>query len=181
MPQSVPDLHLNCAVQRKRTKTYTLRCEMISGRPLAETFAVFEDPYNLAKITPPWLKFRVTSPERVQMWQGAEIQYVIRWLNVPIRWNTRITQYDPPQKFVDEQEQGPYTLWRHQHTFEETSAGTKVKDEVHYTLPFGFLGRLVHAVVVRRQLLAIFRYRQTELGKIFGAGARQLVAATITT
>jgi uncharacterized protein len=153
---------------------------MISGRPLQETFAVFEDPYNLAKITPPWLNFRVTSAERVQMRQGAEIQYVIRWLNIPIHWKTRITEYHPPRKFVDEQEQGPYTFWRHQHTFEETGAGTKVKDEVQYTLPFGFLGRLVHSVVVRRQLLAIFRYRQRNLGKMFGTGARQLVAPEIT-
>jgi len=169
------------SVKRKKRKIYTLRCEMLSGKPLPETFAIFEDPYNLAKITPPWLNFRVTSAVRVQMRQGAEIQYTIRWSKLPIRWKTRITEYDPPRKFVDEQEYGPYTFWRHQHTFEETADGTKVKDEVQYTLPFGFLGRLVHAMIVRRQLLAIFRYRQRELEKMFGTGARQLVAPTITT
>ncbi len=152
---------------------------MISGQPLAETFAIFEDPYNLAKITPPWLNFRVTSPERVQMKRDAEIEYVIRWFGFPIRWKTRITDYDPPRRFVDEQERGPYTLWRHQHNFEEITEGTRVLDRVEYRLPFGLLGRLVHAAVVRRQLLAIFRYRQRELGKMFGDKSRQLVAPHI--
>lgn len=148
---------------------------MISGRPLGETFKVFQDPYNLAKITPPWLNFRVTSTERIEMREGAEIQYVIRWLRFPIRWRTVITEYDPPYKFVDEQERGPYTLWRHEHTFEETSEGTKVKDRVEYRLPLGFMGRLIHGVIVRRQLLAIFRYRQRELATMFGGKARQIV------
>jgi hypothetical protein len=110
-------LHPNCAMEGKRTRIYTLQCEMNSGRTLRETFAIFEDPYNLAKITPPWLNFRVTSSERVQMRKGAEIQYVIRWFRLPIRWKTRITEYDPPHKFVDEQERGPYALWRDHHTF----------------------------------------------------------------
>jgi ligand-binding SRPBCC domain-containing protein len=163
----------------KKKRIYRLDCEMISGRPLAETFAIFEDPYNLAKITPPWLNFRVTSADRVQMKRDAEIEYVIRWLGVPVRWKTRITDYDPPHRFVDEQERGPYRLWRHQHNFEESTEGTKVLDRVEYHLPFGLLGVFVHAAVVRRQLLAIFRYRQRELGKMFGEKSRQLVAPHI--
>jgi ligand-binding SRPBCC domain-containing protein len=167
-------------VKRKKTKLYTLQCETISGRPLPETFAIFEDPYNLAKTTPPWLNFQVTSSEKVKMQKRAEIDYVIRWLQVPIRWKTIITEYDPPYKFVDEQERGPYTLWRHHHTFAETAEGTKVKDRVEYQLPLGLLGRFVHAMVVRRQLLAIFRYRQRELGKMFGGKSRQVIPPYIT-
>lgn len=180
MVRSWPELHLNGAVRLKKTRSYTLKCEMISGRPLPETFAIFEDPYNLAKITPPWLKFRVTSTEQVQMRKGTEIHYVINWMGLPVRWKTIITEYDSPHRFVDEQERGPYTLWRHHHTFEETSEGTKVKDLVEYQLPFGFLGKLVHALVVRRQLLAIFRYRQAELSRTFGDRAKQLVAPHIS-
>jgi ligand-binding SRPBCC domain-containing protein len=148
---------------------------MISGQPLAATFAVFEDPYNLAKITPPWLNFRVSSPERVQMQPGAEIDYLIRWLGLPIHWKTRITKYDPPHEFVDEQERGPYVLWRHHHGFETTSEGTLVRDRVEYRLPLGVLGSMVHASLVRSQLLAIFQYRQRELAKMFDGKGKQLV------
>jgi ligand-binding SRPBCC domain-containing protein len=167
-------------MEGKKTGAYRLECEMISGRPLPDTFAIFEDPYNLAKITPPWLNFKVTSAQRVEMRAGAEIRYVIRWLGLPIRWKTRITKYDPPREFVDEQERGPYALWRHRHTFEQTPEGTKVADRVEYRLPFGFIGAFIHATVVRRQLLAIFRHRQRELGRMFGPESRQLVAPRVS-
>lgn len=51
------------------------------------------------------------------MRKGAEIEYTIRWLGVPIHWKTLIEEYDPPCLFIDRRETGPYTLWRHRHTF----------------------------------------------------------------
>ena len=157
-------------------KLYQLRCEMLTTSSLEETFAVFEDPYNLAKITPPWLNFRVLSQQKVQMRKVAEIEYVIRWLGLPIHWKTIILEYEPPFFFVDDQAKGPYTRWRHHHTFEPAQNGTRVLDRVEYALPFGPLGRLAHEAVVRRQLLGIFNFRQQELGKILGSGAIQTVA-----
>lgn len=159
--------------------TYTLRCEMLTEQSIESTFRVFEDPYNLAKITPPWLNFKVTS-DRVQMRQGAEIDYIIRWLGLPMRWKTIIQAYDPPYLFVDEQAKGPYTLWQHHHTFRETAEGTLVGDRVDYVLPFGPLGQLAHMLMVRWQLLAIFRYRQKALAQMFEGRTKQTLAPTIT-
>lgn len=160
--------------------TYTLRCEMLTERSLASTFEVFENPYNLAKITPSSMNFKVVSKNRVEMRKGAEIDYIIKWLGLPIRWKTIIEDYRPPLYFVDRQERGPYSLWRHQHTFEETSEGTKVGDHVDYQLPLGPLGSLAHAVLVRRQLLEIFNFRQQELGKMFGGRTRTTVEPYVT-
>ncbi len=153
---------------------------MLTEQSIEQTFRVFEDPYNLAKITPSWLNFQVTSKDRVQMRPGAEIDYVIRWLGLPMRWKTIIQAYDPPRLFVDEQAKGPYTLWQHHHTFRETPQGTLIGDEVHYQLPLGFLGRIAHALMVKWQLLAIFRYRQRTLPKLLDAPARQTLAPFIT-
>lgn len=147
---------------------YHLRCELITTCPLLETFEVFKNPLNLAKITPSWLNFQVITKD-VQMRKGAEIEYNIKWLGLPMHWKTLISQYDPPNSFVDEQAKGPYSLWRHHHTFEETSAGTKVGDHVEYALPLGVLGQMAHAIMVKRQLQAIFRFRQREIGKLLGA------------
>ncbi len=99
-------------------QTYTLRCEMLTKSSLQDTFAVFEDPYNLAKITPSSLKFQVTSPQRIEMRKGAEIEYTIRWLGLPMHWKTLILEYSRRFSFVDEQAKGPYKFWRHRHTFE---------------------------------------------------------------
>lgn len=155
-------------------KTHTLRCEMLVYRSTAETFAVFEDAHNLAKITPSWLNFTVTTPGRIDMRPGAEITYRIKWLGLPMNWKTRITEYEPPFLFVDEQEQGPYSLWRHRHTFRPADEGTVVSDHVDYALPLGSLGEIAHSALVRKQLLAIFRYRQQELSKMFSGKTREI-------
>ena len=149
---------------------YELHCQMLAPVSIQEAFAVFENPANLARITPPWLNFQITSKDPVEMRRGAEIEYRIRWLNVPVKWKTVITQYDPPFSFVDEQARGPYTLWRHRHAFREVDGGTLVNDVVRYQLPMGPLGSLAHRLLVARQLKEIFEFRQQALRKIWGGG-----------
>ena len=149
-------------------KTYSLEREMRVPVSLQETFAFFEDPRNLARITPPWLKFRVTSTAGAQLRKGAEFEYEIRWLGIPLTWKTVIAEYEPPFYFVDEQAAGPYLFWRHEHTFHPSEDGTIVQDRVEYALPLGIFGRIAHGLLVRRQLREIFDYRQAVLGEIFG-------------
>ena len=141
---------------------------MVAPVPLGEVFQFFEDARNLGRITPPWINFRIVNPEGIAMRAGAEIDYIIRWQGLPMKWKTVIMRYDPPQCFVDEQLRGPYSLWHHEHTFEETPAGVAIRDRVDYRLPLGPLGRIAHALVVKRQLLEIFRYRQAAIAKILG-------------
>ena len=45
--------------------------------------------------------------------------------------------------FVDEQCKGPYSLWHHTHTFEETDKGTAIGDRVLFRLPLWPLGEIV--------------------------------------
>jgi ligand-binding SRPBCC domain-containing protein len=144
---------------------------MIVPKPIGEVFQMFENPYNLAIITPPWLHFLVTSKEKVQMRLGAEIDYRFTWLGLPMHWRTRITAYQPPVKFVDEALRSPYVFWRHLHTFEAVEGGTLVRDTVDYKLPLGPLGRMAHWLAVRRNLIAIFTYRQKTLNEHWGGGA----------
>jgi ligand-binding SRPBCC domain-containing protein len=135
---------------------------------LEEVFAFFSDPANLARITPPWLRFRIhRPPERMEA--GARIEYRIRWLIFRLRWITRITAWSPPRLFEDIQETGPYRVWRHTHQFAREGDGTVVRDRVDYQLPLGPLGRLAHRLLVRRQLAAIFDYRQREIARFFGS------------
>lgn len=148
-------------------------------RGIHETFEVFENPHNLARITPPWLNFRVLHGP-LEMRKGLEINYTIHWLGLPIRWRTRIASYQPPEMFVDLQERGPYTLWHHLHRFVPApDGGTVVSDQVTYVLPLGPLGRLAHSVMVKRQLLGIFRYRQQALARMLG-GADEIAEPEVT-
>jgi ligand-binding SRPBCC domain-containing protein len=151
--------------------TYELNSELLLPAGIEETFAFFEDPRNLSRITPPWLNFRIKTPEPLIMRLGAEFDYTIRWLGLPLSWKTLISAYEPPRRFVDEQARGPYRLWRHTHTFVETPEGTRVSDHVAYALPFGPLGKLAHWLAVRRQLEEIFAYRRRVLRRLFRAAS----------
>ncbi len=91
---------------------------------------------------------------------GLELDYRLRpLLGIPIRWRTRIDSYDPPNGFQDTQLSGPYARWEHRHTFESVAGGTLMTDEIEYALPFGPLGDLVNRIVVRGELVRIFRHR----------------------
>ena len=66
---------------------------------------------------------------------------------------------------------GPYILWHHTHTFEAGEperGGTLIRDQVRYRLPFGPVGVLMHALVVRRQLEGIFEYRRKRVVDLLG-------------
>ena len=134
---------------------------------IADVFAFFQDPRNLADITPGWMGFDITHVDDGEMHDGFKIAYRIKWMGVSLRWVSRIKGYHPPHGFLDVQTSGPYKTWRHQHTFEETASGTIMCDLVRYELPFGILGDAAHCLVVGRQLRRIFDYRARRVAKLF--------------
>ncbi len=111
--------------------------------------------------------FRMLTPSPVEMKDGAVIDYIIKLYGLDVRWTTIITLYAPSYKFVDVQLKGPYSFWHHTHSFMATDDGTIVADEIHYAMPFGILGRMVHSLVVRQQLERIFNFRREQLLALF--------------
>lgn len=140
-------------------------------RPRDEVFAFFADAANLETITPPFLRFRILSPLPIEMRPGARIDYALSLAGVPFRWRTRITEWQPGRRFVDEQEAGPYAVWRHTHQFEDEGASTLMRDRVEYAVPFGPIGRAAHLLFVERALDRIFDFRQEAIRRRFGTPA----------
>jgi len=143
---------------------FELRSEIVLPRPLDEVFPFFSDALNLERITPPWLRFRVLTPAPIVMSVGALIDYRLRFRGLPIRWRTRISEWDPPHRFADEQVRGPYRRWVHVHLFEDLEGSTRVVDRVTYDHRGG---RLLNRLLVGPDVRRIFAYRERALRDLF--------------
>jgi ligand-binding SRPBCC domain-containing protein len=151
---------------------YKLERTALVPAPLHEVFQFFSDPHNLPRITPKGMGFDITQMDELPIRPSFRIEYTVRVMGVPLKWVTIIPVYDPPHRFVDIQKKGPYRSWTHEHTFDEVDGQTLMRDRVQYELPFGILGRAVHALVVSRQLRDIFDYRARKIRKMFGNAKR---------
>jgi NADH dehydrogenase len=150
---------------------HRLSATQVVPRPIDEVFAFFADPSNLARLTPPDMRFEFLTDDR-RMRDGLVLDYRLRpLLGVPVRWRTLIDAFDPPHSFHDVQARGPYRAWRHTHTFEAVDGGTLVGDQVEYSLPLGPLGEIANRLVVRSQLAEIFRFRARAVESIFEPAA----------
>ncbi len=139
---------------------YQLRREQVVPLNLEETFAFFSDARNLERLTPSWLHFEVLTPDPIVLQTGSLIDYRLRLRGMPLRWQSEITVWEPPYRFVDLQRHGPYRLWQHTHTFEPLGSSTIVRDDVRYAV----LGDdLVNRFLVRPDLEHIFDYRTRAL------------------
>lgn len=139
---------------------FELRTEILVPGRTEDVFSFFADAGNLELLTPPWLKFQILTPRPIEMRVGALIDYRI-WMRVlPMKWRSRITAWEPPHRFVDEQLRGPYRRWIHEHTFEQVGDQVAVRDHVQYAVPGGpLIERAVHALLVKPDIDRIFAYR----------------------
>jgi len=152
-------------------KIFTLTNELWLPNPPDEVFPFFADASNLERLTPPSLRFQILTPPPIEMSVGALIDYRIRLRGVPMRWQSEITVWEPPYRFVDEQRRGPYRLWVHEHVFTPQKGtaqdgGTLARDIVKYGV---FGGSIVQRLFVASELERIFEYRNAALKDYFAA------------
>jgi len=158
-------------IERQTDSQYVLTAKQWFAESPATLFPFFSEARNLERITPPWLSFKMLTPEPIEMGEGVEIDYRLKVHGVPIRWRSRIAEWDPPHRFVDEQLKGPYKRWHHQHILQANDDGsTTMIDRVTYAVPGG---ALIHNLIVGRDVRTIFTYRMKTLKTLFSDGHRE--------
>ena len=155
------------SIQRQK-RGYLLVSTLRVPRPIEQVFEFFADARGLDQLTPAYLRFEILTPDPIAVGPGVLLDYRLRIHGLPVRWQSEITVWDPPHRFVDEQRKGPYRWWIHEHRFVPKHGDTDVVDRVHYGVPGG---ALTHGLFIARDLRAIFEYRAARLRRLFGSAA----------
>lgn len=152
----------------KHSGIYTLSVMQQLPIGLPEAWDFFSSPANLGKITPSHMRFKITSGKSAKMYPGQIISYKVSPLpGITTNWVTEITHVEHNKFFVDEQRFGPYSMWHHEHHFEERDGGVYMIDKVSYKIPFGLLGHIAQVLFVKKKLKGIFEYRMKALEERF--------------
>ena len=148
--------------------------------PRERVFDFFSDAFRLEELTPPWLKFSVRTPPPIHLAAGTTIDYRLRVHGIPLGWQSLISAWEPPHRFVDEQTRGPYRRWHHEHVFEAVEGGTLCRDVVDYAVLGGALvararraARSAHDFRLSpRQTAGVVFGRGCGFGQAVGSGER---------
>ncbi|MFM2266055.1 MAG: hypothetical protein RLZ77_1475 [Bacteroidota bacterium] len=150
-------------------KLYQLKSTQFLPISLDQAWEFLSDPRNLKTITPDYMGFEICDGADRPMYQGQIIQYIVTPVfGIKTKWVTEITHVVDKSFFVDEQRFGPYAFWHHKHFLKEVPGGVEMEDIIDYKIPFGWLGQLVHPILVKPKLNEIFNYRTQKLTELFG-------------
>lgn len=150
-------------------KIYTKSSKQNLPITIQEAWGFLSNPKNLKTITPDYMGFIIESGADRPMFPGQIIEYIVTpVLGIKTKWVTEITHVQELRYFVDEQRFGPYSLWHHKHFLKEIPGGVEMEDIIHYKIPLGFIGQLVHPILVKPKLDEIFDYRRKKLIDLFG-------------
>lgn len=150
-------------------KIYTLHQTQKLPISLDDAWDFLCNPGNLEKLTPSEMNMKIISGADRPMYAGQILQYSVTPVKgFKTKWVSEITQYEHKKYFVDLQLYGPYSLWHHKHFIHEIKDGVEMEDIIDYKVPLGILGQLIHPVLVKPKLEAIFNYRKSQMELLFG-------------
>lgn len=136
-----------------------LNSQLWVPQPRESVFSFFASAANLNFLTPPWLHFKILTPE-APLSKGALIRYRLSLHGIPVEWETEISEWEPPSHFIDIQLKGPYRKWIHEHRFLQDSGGTLILDHVEFQVPGWIFEPFAYHLLVAPDLEKIFAFRR---------------------
>lgn len=150
-------------------KIYTLHKTQKLPISKEQAWEFLSNPKNLSTLTPPKMNFTIVSGADRPMYAGQVIQYsVTPLLGIKSKWVSEITHFVKGEYFVDLQLYGPYAFWHHKHFINPIVGGVEMEDVIDYKVPLGWLGQLMHPILVKPKLDEIFNFRKQKLEELFG-------------
>jgi len=155
-------------IEKQGNAGWRLSCVQRVSRTPREIFSFFADAYNLERITPSFLNFRVLAVSTQPLSVGTTLDYRLRLHRVPVFWRTVIQEWNPPHHFSDVQKIGPFKTWHHRHKFISVLGGTELHDVVTFDLYCRRLSETPLLGWVQRDVRRIFDFRRARIAELFG-------------
>ena len=100
---------------------------------------------------------------------GEQVTWQARHFGVWQTLTSRITAYDRPRHFRDEQVRGAFASFTHDHFFTPDGAGgTVMRDVFTFRAPLGVLGRIVEWLVLTRYMRRLLETRAAIIAAVAG-------------
>lgn len=122
-----------------------------------EVFAFHNDPINLTRILPTYLRIAIADPPS-RLRKGTVLGCNIHLGPLRFEWKIEVADYSPPHRFIDVQREGPFQHFAHTHTFEANGDGTRLIDVVEYALPPGSFTELASRIGLEERIVNVLRY-----------------------
>ncbi|MBS1705133.1 MAG: SRPBCC family protein [Armatimonadetes bacterium] len=90
---------------------------------------------------------------------GESVTWRARHLGIWQTLTSKITEFDEPRFFVDEQMTGAFKKFRHEHNFEAMDGKTRMVDTFDFESPLGPLGKLAEFLFLTRYMESFLRNR----------------------
>jgi len=140
-----------------------IRLETLIAAPIETCFDMARDVDLHQRSTAASAEKVVAGVTSGRMELGDEVTWEATHFGVRQRLSSRITEFDRPNRFVDEMVRGAFARFRHTHDFMRQNAGTLMVDVFDYTSPLGVVGRLADFLFLRRYMTRLLQRRNAYL------------------
>lgn len=83
---------------------------------------------------------------------GEWVTWEAKHFGVKQKLTSKITEFNSPAYFVDEQVSGAFKYFKHEHVFERQGKQTLMTDRFDFGSPYGVLGRLVNVLFLKKYM-----------------------------
>jgi ligand-binding SRPBCC domain-containing protein len=90
---------------------------------------------------------------------GEWVSWEAKHFGIVQHLTSKITEFEPPNYFVDEMVFGAFKSFRHEHIFKIENNQTLLIDKFYFESPYGVLGKLANVLFVKRYMEKLLKTR----------------------
>ena len=97
---------------------------------------------------------------------GETVTFEGKHFGIRQRLTVKVTEFEKPRFFTDVMIEGTFKSFKHKHEFITKGDGTLMRDTLQWTSPFGILGKIVDAILLKNHLRKFVSRRNAELKRV---------------